>query len=396
MNLLAVVGLLLISLTLCYAETDCGSCDNRCTLDADTQTEWRVIFLGSNFNGNETTFSYKIMTRHGFPFCEDLNYWYLLIDCEDCPPKTTPNATCSQETRLTVHNIPVAGIKWVPSQASSENTLYFNLTYPGHVEERDDVTYVVKGDSRCGYGIICGPDFTDGNCTIIDSPNEPEPECYVDEDCQDNFTCTINQCVEGFCVYTPDNDLCDDDISCTSNVCNPNSTAANAATGCIITPLDSRCDDGFDCTEDTCEPDNSDSNDDGCTYTPADDQCDDGFSCTRDRCNPDDEDAVDGCTHEMLDSQCNDNFGCTDDRSEERRVGADDDGCVYTPNDDFCTVSSECTQSSCSPDDEDAGEDGCLIINNDDLCDDGFSCTTDSCAGAEGCTYEFNDNLCDD
>src|SRR3990167_1740029 len=374
MNILAVVGLLLLSLTVCYAEPDCGGgCGNECELDAATDTEWRVVYLGSEFDGTTTTFSYKILTLKDRQYCQDLSHWVLLVDCEACPPENEPSATCGRDGQRTLEGELIFGLKWEAEEPSTEHELFYTIIFPGHVNETT-VSYIVKGSTRCAHGTIKGPDFSSGSCTIIDSPNEPEPECENDEDCSDDIPCTTNQCVEGECVYTADNDFCDDGISCTSNVCNPNATAANDD-GCVISPVNSRCNDEIDYTEDACSPEDDEAGSDGCTHTPVDSECDDEFSCTRDRCNPDDVDAVDGCTHDAMNSECSDGFSCTADTCEPSNADADNDGCVYTPNDDVCEDNggdSDCTISECAPDQEGADEAGCVQTSDEDQCDDGI------------------------
>ena len=103
MKLITVFGLLLLALTSCLAETDCGPCENECRLDAETQTEWHLIYLGSEFNDNSTTFSYQIETVQDHDECQDLSHWVLMVDCELCTPDSTPSSSCGRDGQRTLH-----------------------------------------------------------------------------------------------------------------------------------------------------------------------------------------------------------------------------------------------------------------------------------------------------
>ena len=90
---------------------------------------------------------------------------------------------------------------------------------------------------------------------------------FVMMECDYGHDCTDDQCnpETGFCEYTPDNAKCDDEIECTTDVC-------NAASGCVHSPVHSHCDDGIGCTFDTCDVDS------GCVYI---DNCLAGKECDR-------------------------------------------------------------------------------------------------------------------
>jgi hypothetical protein len=66
------------------------------------------------------------------------------------------------------------------------------------------------------------------------------PPCTMDEECNDEDTCTTDTCASGACVFTPV--PCDDGDPCTTDAC--------VAGTCQSVPLD--CDDGADCTQDGC------------------------------------------------------------------------------------------------------------------------------------------------
>lgn len=112
------------------------------------------------------------------------------------------------------------------------------------------------------------------------------------------------------CVHTPLDDVCADDFSCTSNVCNPDSDNKDSR-GCVTTPISSRCDDGHSCTDNVCSPTDEDADADGCVFPPVNSRCDDGYSCTDNVCNPDDEDSdAAGCVYPPVDSRCDDGIRC--------------------------------------------------------------------------------------
>lgn len=76
------------------------------------------------------------------------------------------------------------------------------------------------------------------------------------------------------CVNAKDDELCDDGVGCTTNVC----TAAGgekeeAGTGCTYTPDDGQCGDGVGCTDDSCSATQ------GCQNEPDDSKCTDTVRC---------------------------------------------------------------------------------------------------------------------
>src|SRR3990167_5413555 len=142
MKLFTVFGLLLLALTSCLAETDCGPCENECRLDAETQTEGHLIYLGSEFNDNSTTFSYQIETLQDDDECQDLSHWVLMVDCELCAPDTTPSSSCGRDGQRTLHGERIFGIKWEPSESSTSTVLDYSITFPGRVNETT-VSYIV-------------------------------------------------------------------------------------------------------------------------------------------------------------------------------------------------------------------------------------------------------------
>jgi len=98
--------------------------------------------------------------------------------------------------------------------------------------------------------------------------------CLVSGSCDDGIFCTINECINNVCVYTPDNGVCDDGLFCNgaetcsgqfgcllgSDPCG--GAGCNEATDqCANCALPGDCDDNDECTQDDCDQGT-------CTFTP--------------------------------------------------------------------------------------------------------------------------------
>jgi cysteine-rich repeat protein len=163
----------------------------------------------------------------------------------------------------------------------------------------DDGSVCTVGDT-CSQG-TCVPGITVVDCSD-DSPCtvdtcDPLAGCkhtQSDGPCNDGNECTVGeQCVDGSCVG--DLKVCDDDNPCTTDTCNP-----LAAGGCVFTPNDQSCDDGDPCTlGDTCM-------DGECASGLGELPCDDGNACTDDSCA-----AGVGCKHKAKVALCDDANPCT-------------------------------------------------------------------------------------
>ena len=80
-------------------------------------------------------------------------------------------------------------------------------------------------------------------------PDECEDVCQTDEDCEDGDLCTVDTCIDGFCIYEPVDCSYLDGV-CSVGVCDPGSGE------CEISPINEGgvCDDGDICTyDDHCE-----------------------------------------------------------------------------------------------------------------------------------------------
>jgi hypothetical protein len=209
----------------------------------------------------------------------------------------------------------------------------------------------------CSYGVCSG---------IV-------PECFWDNQCDDENTCTTDSCVEHFCSRENNAKLCDDNDGLTiSDVC--------ADGVCSGTPADCQtnivCDDGNDCTDDACV-------DNVCVKTPNNAACEDGFvntindACLDGVCRG----TVVGC---QIDDECFDSNSCTADSCVEN-------SCVY----DGAALNGV----TCSDEDSETFGDSCLngycvgvkancYYDND--CNDWNDCTNQICA-ANVCVYTNND-----
>jgi hypothetical protein len=173
--------------------------------------------------------------------------------------------------------------------------------------------------------------------------------------CDDGVACTVDSCVGGECVRTPDDGACGDGERC------------NPVLGCVPVRCarDEECDDGLHCTGvERCDPAAEGT---GC-IAGANVECDDGASCTSDAC---DEDA-DGCVFTPSDAACADTVDCTSDRCDPSSAGGAPTGCVHEADDslcatDYCTVGSTCDAAT-----------GCTAGTPRD-CRDTTLCTEDAC-----------------
>ena len=189
--------------------------------------------------------------------------------------------------------------------------------------------------------------------------------CETTNDCNDHSPCTLEECVEHSCIWTPDIEkegCCIIDAHCTPpDACKV--AACNALfqceyvsiSGCCIE--DSECDDYFNCTVDACTAHKCthtlDVSLSGCCETDADcvvegDPCILSTACVENVC-------------EQETVECDDQDPCTKDECQ-------DGLCVYTPD-----------EVNCCKEDAD--------------CDDGDVCTVDAC-GVEGCSNATLEGCC--
>lgn len=225
----------------------------------------------------------------------------------------------------------------------------------------------------------------DGNaCTLGDLCVEGACEGQVATDCDDGDHCTIDVCdptsPEG-CRHESIANLCADDNPCTDDACDPER-------GCVYTFNDDPCDDRSACTTgDTCQAG-------ACIGRHVDPN--DGNPCTDDACDPASgvvnipnrlpctdlnactvgDTCADGlCVPGATPLPCDDANACTDDGCEPAS------GCVFTEHTRACDDASLCSDNDrCR-----AGECVGQVVD----CDDANTCTADSCAPATGCNNEL-------
>ncbi len=180
--------------------------------------------------------------------------------------------------------------------------------------------------------------------------------------CNDDLVCTEDDCEpdSGGCLNTANTAICDDGNKCTiDDVC--------ADKKCNGSKKD--CDDGNPCTNDACAPD------EGCTWLQTKKACDDGNACTtNDLC--DGKGACIGLALEVTLS-CNDNLPCTKDICDpktgcanEPQVGACEDG-------NPCTNGDTCEAGKCKPGKNqcDCTKDAdCAAQEDDSLCNGTLFC----------------------
>ena len=220
-----------------------------------------------------------------------------------------------------------------------------------------------------------------GDCDIEEHCDGSSANCPANEFKPDGTDCSLSTidsgvCSEGECVGCINDNNCDDEVGCTTDVCN---LLANI---CEYNPDDSLCLDGNWCngaeTCDVvldCQP-----------GEPPD--CSDEVLCTLDICfegTPGDNLGI--CQHDnsgcscATNEQCYDNNTCTDDTCntvfECESIENDSNIC---DDDLYCTVGDYCSNGIC--------------LGNPRDCGDGVACTDDFCNPLTGCENNENDSKC--
>lgn len=215
-----------------------------------------------------------------------------------------------------------------------------------------------------------------------------EPECIVNDDCDDGLGCTTDTCnVGGLCEHTVQAGTCAIDGECFLSgakdgfclECKPlvSKTQWTYVVGAI-------CDDGDPCTAgDNCSYGGT-SNADclGSTYS-----CDDGLSCTTDSCNGDGT-----CNRVVAEGMCYISESCVyegqkNGACEVCRPSLNNIGWTYVAS-TVCNDANPCTYNDiCKVDGTGCG--GTAYS-----CNDGISCTTDACSGDGTCTNVVQNGFC--
>jgi hypothetical protein len=184
--------------------------------------------------------------------------------------------------------------------------------------------------------------------TICNEESDICDRCSADAECDDGIDCTVDACVAGECIATPDDDACQDD----GWFCN-GPEVCDAEAGCHS--AGPPCESGQVCDEDA----------DICGDCLGDTECDDGVACTFDFCQNGE------CEHDAEDDSCaDDGLFCNGEEFCNPDVG-----CISTG--DPCPPTLVCNED----------EARCVICIEDIDCNDGDLCTVDSCVD-EVCVHE--------
>lgn len=194
-------------------------------------------------------------------------------------------------------------------------------------------------------------------------------ECATDSDCDDGVACTVDSCdaQNGTCSHAPSDVACDNGVFCDgAEIC-------VAALGCLAR-VPPTCDDDISCTVDLCDTES-----DGCIHDPDNTVCDDGLFCT----------GIESCDVELgcqpgVEPDCDDSIGCTVDHCE-----AAFDACINEADDTACNDGLFCTGiESCDV------ELGCS--DGSPPCVSGQSCDEDAdrCVGEGAVGLEIRPGSC--
>ena len=203
------------------------------------------------------------------------------------------------------------------------------------------------------------------------------PACSRPRDCDDGNECTKDLCVDGECVRLRKDNCkpCVSDADCprAPDLCSRFVCDAGIGTCTLRLKV---CDDEVPCTTDYCDPETGDCVHEGeCCF--AIEECEDGDPCTIDICDA----RTNKCVYEPV--TCTDGDDCTEDWCESF-VGCRFDkstNCVRN-----CTGFSQCDDGSACTEDLCSLPRGlCMHVNLD--CEDGDYCTQDFCDPEEGCRH---------
>jgi MYXO-CTERM domain-containing protein len=255
------------------------------------------------------------------------------------------------------------------------------LAQQPYVQVQNNVPFNgIKGHYVQVRADLNGPGFVTpvvSDVTVVGACDPVSPSCcVVDGDCNDNDSCTVDVCpvpgqacqhapIFGCCKIDAD---CNDQNQCTNDTCVAGTCQHALQANCCNSNSD--CDDGVFCTADLCSGAGGTCSHltiNGCCQSAAD--CDDGNACTQDMCPPNNL-----CQHTPTPGCC-----------------TKDDDCKEKP-DDLCTLNTcDIQTGTCMS--KDLKKDGCCNVDMD--CNDGDSCTTDSCSGPGGtCQHAAKPGCC--
>jgi len=217
--------------------------------------------------------------------------------------------------------------------------------------------------STCDRGKCVKPE-----CSVATPQFCAPVECAIDADCSADAACVTPRCLDGSCLFFPDDKKCDPKQTCDVALgCNPPLGVA----GCTPTSMkEVTCNDGID---DDCDG-KKDCEDPDCEASACDDgdQCTEGETCSALKCG--------GGTAKT----CDDGNACTDDTCDKTA------GCAFAKKSSgTCEDGNPCTEN-------DTCVDGTCTAGTAKTCDDKNPCTTDTCDPGTGCVNGFNIDPCND
>jgi hypothetical protein len=180
-------------------EGDCGECcDDRDCSDGVDCTEDRC-FAGAC----------QHLPRPAL--CDAAHYCSLTEDCqplEPCQDETEDEcddgSACTSDAcqdNLCLHDFCSDGTRCCPETGCAAECCS-DQECDG---DDDPCTVGVCTDGKCGQAPLCG----DGeSCCVSPDGGASCGGCCSASDCQDAIGCTVDACVEGACVFTPNNKLC--------------------------------------------------------------------------------------------------------------------------------------------------------------------------------------------
>jgi len=261
----------------CDDQNDCT--EDLCTNDGTCDN---IPLTGNSCNDDNLCTSVSACVMG---ICEGLQE----IDCDDQNPCTVdecnPLSGCSNEPR--------SGMS-----CDDENICTAGDTCNSGTCESGSATLNCSDDDPCTadtcdseLGCLNTPMQDNEICDINPNVKEVclnglcEEYCDSNSDCNDNIDCTVDECNPDnhSCTFSSDHISCDDGVFCNgAEYCDMNF-------GCTEGMVP-ECDDQISCTDDIC-----DTQDDQCVSVPQDYLCDDDNACTIDTCSE-----TNDCQHEEI------------------------------------------------------------------------------------------------